>query len=163
MRVCENETWSVKKILVPCMRKQNQNQLSILNSHTQLSWLLNQSDFSFNENAWALTRPPATCPPCQYSCPEVVKGCQDVMPWCHVTSWHHTMMSHDVKSHHKIDLGNLYRSHYQKVRKSRFSKSWPWPLTYDLDLQTRPRYYQGQCLYQFSGPYVKPFNRESAE
>ena len=24
-----------------------------------------------NENAWALTRPPATCPPCQYSCPEL--------------------------------------------------------------------------------------------
>ncbi len=27
---------------------------------------------------------------------------------------------------------------------------WPWPLTYDLDLQTHPRYYQGQSLYQIS-------------
>ncbi len=39
-----------------------------------------------NENAWALTRPPATCPPCQYSCPEVVKRRQYVMPWRHMTS-----------------------------------------------------------------------------
>ena len=27
---------------------------------------------------------------------------------------------------------------------------WPWPLTYDLDLRTCPRYYQGQSPYQIS-------------
>ena len=49
-----------------------------------------------NENAWALTRPPAMCPLCQYSCQNDVKWCQDVTwrhdvtPWRHdVTSWRH--------------------------------------------------------------------------
>ncbi len=50
-----------------------------------------------NENAGALTRPPAMCPLCQYSCPKFVKGRQDVMPWCHaVMSWRRTMTSRDV-------------------------------------------------------------------
>ena len=35
-------------------------------------------------------------------------------------------------------------------------------LTYDLDLRTCPRYYQGQSLYQISWPYAKRFSRESA-
>ena len=40
-----------------------------------------------NENAGALARTPATCPLCQYSCPKVVKGSQDVMTsWRHMTS-----------------------------------------------------------------------------
>ena len=39
-----------------------------------------------NENAWALTRPPATCPLCQYSCQ---KSSKDVkMSRCEVT-WRH--------------------------------------------------------------------------
>ncbi len=32
---------------------------------------------------------------------------------------------------------------------------WPWSFTYDLYLQTPPRYCQGQCLPQILCPYVK--------
>ncbi len=34
-----------------------------------------------NENAWALTSPPVTCPLCQYFCPKVIQGCQDITPY----------------------------------------------------------------------------------
>ena len=56
---------------------------------------------NYNENAWALTRPPATCPLSKFFCPKVVQGCQDVMPWRHMTScrdvtWCHGVTSHDV-------------------------------------------------------------------
>ncbi len=37
--------------------------------------------FTFNENAWAVTRPPVSCPPCQYSCPMTLN---------------YLMMSHDM-------------------------------------------------------------------
>ncbi len=40
--------------------------------------------------------------------------------------------------------------------------SLPWPLTYDLDHQTRPRCHQGQSLYQISWPYVELSGLESA-
>ena len=37
---------------------------------------------------------------------------------------------------------------------------WPWPLTYDLDLWSWPRYSSTWPTYQKSGPYVCPFARE---
>ncbi len=43
-----------------------------------------------------------------------------------------------------------------------FVTGWPWHLTYDLDLQTWPRYYQGQSLYRILWPYAKRFSCESA-
>ncbi len=106
-----------------------------------------------NENAWALMRPPAMYPLCQYSCPKVVKGCQDVMLWHHVTSWRAVTL-HIIRYHDKMALCNLHSSHNKKSRKIMFFSKWrlwpltydldlqtcPWPLTYDLDLQTCPRY-----------------------
>ena len=89
-----------------------------------------------NENAWALTRPPAMCPLCQYSCPKVVKGCQDVTPWRHVTSWRLAVTSHDIRWHDKMSLCNLHRSHHKKMSENHvfFFKMasltfdlWPWP------------------------------------
>ena len=59
--------------------------------------------FSMNENAWALTRPPATRPLCHYSCRTVVKGCQDTVPWRHDgMPWRHMTSccdSDDVSCH----------------------------------------------------------------
>ncbi len=70
--------------------------LPTLNRNTKAWWSVQfilKGKNTDNENAGALARPPATCPLCQYSCPKVVKGCQDVMmtyhdvmPWCHMTS-----------------------------------------------------------------------------
>ncbi len=55
---------------------------------TILFFPLNGLMIHFNENAWALTRPPATCPLCQYPCPNVIKWGQDVT-WRHdITPWH---------------------------------------------------------------------------
>ncbi len=73
----------------------------------------------------------------------------------YVRSWRH-VTSHDVILHHKMDLCNLYRSHHQKVRKSPFSKSRPWPLTYDL-WQT-----DGGQTHRQTGPilYPRPLTRE---
>ncbi len=42
-----------------------------------------------------------------------------------------------------------------------FLTSWPWPLTYDLDLWTWPRYPSTWPTHKKSGPYVCPFSRES--
>ncbi len=82
----------------------------------------------------------------------------DVIAWRHVTLWRHGLTSYDVLCHGREILQN---QNHLKFRNSRFSTWWPWPLTYDLDLQTHPRYYQGQCLHQILGPYVKRFSRES--
>ncbi len=49
----------------------------------------------------------------------------------------------------------------QKARPSQNSKNYIVQLD-DLDLQTRPRYYQGQSMYQISWPYAKQFSCESA-
>ncbi len=42
-----------------------------------------------------------------------------------------------------------------------FWTSWPWPLTYDLDLWTWPRYPSTWRPCQISSLYVSPFSRES--
>ena len=121
-----------------------------------------------NEDAWVLTRPPATCPPCQYTCPKVVKECQDVTPWRHMTS-------NGVICHDKMDVCYLHRSHHQifnlaspdvmtshdllllwqnvqilthlKLRKSRFSTWRPWPLNSSeiLSSSTRPANFGSVC------------------
>ncbi len=44
--------------------------------------------------------------------------------------------------------------------KKTFLTWWPWPLTYDPDLQTWPRYFSTRPACQNSGPYVCPFGRE---
>ncbi len=85
--------------------------------------------YRFNENAWALTRPPAKCPLCQYSCPKVVQWCQDVALWCHLTSWRRAVTSRDVMTscsgvtwrqvHDKMALCNL---HKKKSENQFFSK-----------------------------------------
>ncbi len=91
--------------------------------------LSNSKTYVQDENTGALTRPPETCPLCQYSCSKVVKGCQDVMtsyhdamwrhdvvPWRNVTSWRHAVTSHDGRCH---DLDR-----------------WPMTSTLELDLDT---------------------------
>ncbi len=42
-----------------------------------------------------------------------------------------------------------------------FLALWPWPLTYDLDLWTWPRYHQAWSTCQYSGLYVRPFGQDS--
>ena len=51
----------------------------------------------------------------------------------------------------------------QKTMEIHFLTSWPWPLTYDLDHWTSPRFYLGQCAHRFSSPYLKRFSHESAK
>ncbi len=48
-------------------------------------------------------------------------------------------------------------SHWKNV----FLTWWPWPLTYDLDLRTWPRYPSTWPSCKNSGPYVCPFTCES--
>ena len=47
------------------------------------------------------------------------------------------------------------------IEKKFFFTWWPWPLTYDLDLRTWPRYPSTWPPCQNSGPYVCLFTRES--
>ncbi len=49
----------------------------------------------------------------------------------------------------------------QKTSVKHFLTCWPWPLTYDLDLRTWPRYSSNWPTHQRSGLYVCPFGRES--
>ena len=77
-------------------------------------------------------RPPATCPLCQYSCPNVVKWCQNVTPWRHMTSWRQAVTSHDVLFHNKKALCNLHSSHHENMSENRIFLNfdldlWPWP------------------------------------
>ncbi len=81
-------------------------------------------------------------------------------------STHHdvvTLWRHDVTwvTSYVVAV-NLHRPSHQKLQKSHFSIWRSWALTYDLDLQTHPRYYQGTLLYQILGPYIKRFSQESA-
>ncbi len=71
-----------------------------------------------------------------------VKTPRDVVPCRHMTSGVMTKW-----------LSAIYIGHtIRKVGKSHFSKWRPWPLTYDLDLPTCPRYYQRQFSCQILGP-----------
>ena len=47
--------------------------------------------------------------------------------------------------------------------KSHFLTWWPWPLTYELDHRTWPRYGSGRPACQIPCLYAKRFNRESAD
>ena len=51
--------------------------------------------------------------------------------------------------------------HQAKAPMKLFLTWWPWPLTYDLDLWTWPRYPSTWPTHQRSGLYVCPFSRES--
>ncbi len=46
------------------------------------SWI-----FKTMKRVWVLTRPPAPCPPCQYSCPKELET--HYILWCDVTPWRH--------------------------------------------------------------------------
>ena len=90
--------------------------------------------------------------------------CHDVT-WRHMTSRRDIMWRHYVRAWHQTDgwTGNIHRPTHKKLQESRFSTWRPWPLTYDPDHQTHPRYHQGQSPRQILASYVKRFNRESAE
>ena len=102
-----------------------------------------------NENASALTRPQShDMPSLSVFLPQS----------CQVTSGRHTATSCDL-CHDKMNLLNL---HLKKPENhSRFCD--PDLLTYDLDLPTHPRYYQGQSSHWILGSYLKRFGRESTE
>ena len=88
-----------------------------------------------NENAWALTRPPATCPPCQYSCPidlltQTVNvhytSRRDAM-WCYDVTWPHDIM---VWRH----MTSFVMSTWCRNKCRNFTFSNMATLTFDLDL-----------------------------
>ena len=101
-------------------------------------------DNTKHENAWALTHPPASCPLCQCFCRKM-SWCDITTSWCDVTWRCDVMAWRQMTSCHDRMCKDLT---HQKLRKSRFSTWWPWPLTYDLDLQSHLRYYQGQSIHQ---------------
>ncbi len=70
-----------------------------------------------------------------------------------------TVVWHDILCHNKVNCALIFT--FYMPRKSRFFTWWPWPLTYDLEYRTRPRYCPDTSLHQFSCLYVKPFGRES--
>ncbi len=80
-------------------------------------------------------------------------GCSDVMWCCDVMSRYHMMSRrHAMTSHHTIDrcLVSVH-SNQKTLEMTFFLPWWPWPLTYELDHQTHPRYSQGTFLHQILG------------
>ena len=75
--------------------------------------------------------------------------------WCHIVTSCRYMTSYILQ----LDQTGVHTWHGEMwhVCINVFT-GWPWPLTYDLEHQTCPRYYQGQPLYQISWPYVKRHN-----
>ncbi len=59
-------------------------------------------------------------------------------------TFHQFIMVTRISSWKQLEMKTS--EHWRPSRKSRFSTWRPWPLTYDLDLRTHPRYYQGQCI-----------------
>ncbi len=88
-----------------------------------------QTKGEVNENTWALTSPPVTCPPRQYSRP---KEANDVMTSHHDVMWRHAVTFY-VICHDKM---NLYRSTHQKLQHYVFPRGdldlWPIILTFEL-------------------------------
>ncbi len=68
----------------------------------------------------------------------------------------------DVIWHSDITQEAMILYHAIQIRK-RPLIWWPWPLTYDLDLQTWPRYEPGWPTCKISWPNIKRFSRESNE
>ncbi len=63
-------------------------------------WLTILSSFLKNENAWAFTHPAATCPPCHYSRPKVMKGCQDLVKLkASVCNYYQNFNIHTLRCH----------------------------------------------------------------
>ncbi len=57
-----------------------------------------------------------------------------IIPWPHLTSYCHVTWSHTI-GHNDFTWEFPLKV---KARKSHFLALWPWPLTYDLDLQSQP-------------------------
>ena len=69
--------------------------------------------------------------------------------WCNVTymtSWHNSIGQGFVSCNSNQNKVSRI------VRKSHFLTCWPWPLTYDLDHHTWPRYDLGWCPCKISCP-----------
>ena len=78
--------------------------------------------------------------------------------------WHHFMMSHDgVTSHHRPRFCYHPIQIRRIARKSHFLTWWTYPLTYDLDHRTWPRYGPGWPTRKISFTYIKQFGRENAD
>ncbi len=68
--------------------------------------------------------------------------------WCDVMVWHHMIY---------VLTASLHWPTYQKLWKSMFFNMTT--LTFDLDLRTHWRYYQGTYPHQILGLYFKPFSQ----
>ena len=77
-----------------------------------------------------------------------------------MTFWHHTII---VIGHYFVSCHSNQKKVSRIARKSYFLIWWPWPLIYDLDLQTCPKYDPGWLTCKMLCPYVKRFSHESAE
>ena len=141
--------------------------MQLLWSTSSMSELLRCIHSGLGHGQWnrlSVDTPSCDVPSLSVFSPKCCQRHQDIMLGHRVMSWRHTVMSHTVMCHQKMDLCNLYKWHHQKIRKSRFSKWRPWPVTYDLDLQTHSRYCpQGRCSLWISGSYLTKFSCESDE
>ena len=72
--------------------------------------------------------------------------------------WKHPMSLYSLQLYYRV---GFWWDIPLKYPLKHFLTSWPWPLTYDLDLQTWPRYPSTWPTYRNSSLYVCPFGRES--
>ena len=95
----------------------------------------------------------------------------DVILWRHLTAWRHALMSHDVLTSLHGPRFCIMPFKSEQVwaelhENHNFSPGdldlWPWPLIYDLDHRTWPRYVLGRCPCKISCPYNKQFSCKSA-
>ena len=96
------------------------------------------------------------CPTCQYYWQ---KSSNDVMTSRRDITWHHAVTPHDIIWYNKVNLAQVTLSENPKIM---FFILATWPLTYDLDLQTYPRYCQGESFHQILSPYLQWFSQKSA-
>ncbi len=119
---------------------------------TERSWSLELSN-PRKKNAFALKTPRVVAWPVIYGveCIFVSLAMKLHQDYC----WH---LHHCIFITASINPSSIIRP---KTHVKHFLTWWPWPLTYDLDLWTWPRYPSIWPTYQKAGPYVLPFGRES--
>ncbi len=101
-----------------------------------------------NENAWALVRPPAMCPPCPYSRPKVVTLWRHT-PSCVIPKWIHAILQVTPSKGLKITFFKKV-SLCSRLCNKLWDPQWSCPVLYVTSLLPHLALFVGSVIYMCS-------------